>query len=234
MGQAERTAAAARAFDRSWCRIVAARGWWPEGPQVACARLLREGGPNVVETPEFVAALGRSLRRWKAFRGVPYEEPRLAAALVAVAPLLAGWRGQSLLTASPGVGERLFELFDTVRDVKPTARKWVATSKLLHHLLPDLVVPLDNEVIAPFFGRSALPVAFEAAFLGEAYAAFVDLAVDPERGIGADRVAAAAGQVPYPVDGADQRDCRVGIARVVDFAIAGYVLDHGRRSLRVR
>jgi hypothetical protein len=215
---------------------VAARAWWPAIPQVACACLLREAGDltQVVTAPDFVSHLGLSLKKWKAFRGVPFEKGRLLQALGEVGPLLAGWHGQSLLTVRPTVGERLFELFDAVRDVKPTTRKWVATSKLLHHLLPDLVVPMDNEVIAPFFGRSALPVEFEAAFLAETYAAFVQLAADPIRGIGADRVRRAAEQVPYAIDGAEERDCRIGIARVVDFAIAGFVLEHGRRALRDR
>ncbi len=215
---------------------MAERGWWPAAPQVACARLLREGDDRaqIVTAPDFVAHLGRSLRQWKAFRGVPFDEPRLLEALSRVGPLLAGWQGESLLTVRPTVGERLFELFDAVRDVKPTTRKWVATSKLLHHLLPDLVVPMDNEVIAPFLGRSALPVGFDAAFLAKAYAAFVPLAADPILGLGAGRVRRAAEQVPYPIDGAEERDCRVGIARVVDFAVAGFVLEHGRQSLRLR
>jgi hypothetical protein len=236
MGQSERVAAVSSAFDRSWSTIAAARGWWPAVPQVACARLLREADDRaqIVTAPDFVAHLGLSLRKWKAFRGVPFEERRLLDALGAVGPLLAGWQGKSLLTVAPTVGERLFELFVAVRDVKASARRWVATSKLLHHLLPDLVVPMDNEVIAPFLGRSALPVGFESAFLAEAYSAFVQLAADPIRGIGADRVRRAAEQVPYPIDGAEERDCRVGIARVVDFAIAGFVLQHGRRSLRDR
>ena len=74
----------------------------------------------------------------------------------------------------------------------------------------------------------------EATFLAEAYFAFVQVAADPIRGVGADRVRRAAEQVPSPIDGAEDLDCRVGIARVIDFAIAGFVLDHGRRSLRDR
>src|SRR5207248_4191341 len=129
----------------------------------------------------------------------------------------------SLLRLRTGGGHDLFELFDAVGEVKPTERKWVATSKLLYHLLPDLIVPMDNLATAPFLGRSQLPVAFDTAFVEEAYAAFVELAT----GISAARVREAANAVPFPVSGAARQDCRIGMARVVDFAIAGYVRDHG-------
>ena len=63
-----------------------------------------------------------------------------------------------------------------MRDIKPTARKWVVVSKTLHHLLPDLVVPMDNLMTAPFLGMSALPATFDGSFLEVAYSAFTDLA----------------------------------------------------------
>lgn len=229
----ERIAAVAAEFDRSWSRLLVAPGWWPARWQVECARLLREAADpaEVVTSPDFLDVLGRSLRQWRAFRGVPFDGGRLTEAMRRVAPLLGEWRTRSLLNAAPTVGEPLMELFEAVRDVKPTTRKWVATSKLLHHLLPDLVVPMDNEVVAPFFGRAALSAAFDRSFLIEAYAAFVDLATGPH-GIGARRIRTAARAVPYPVAGADRRDCRIGVARVVDFAIAGFVLENGRTALR--
>ena len=227
---ARRIAAVSAEFERSWSRLLAAPGWWPARSQVECTRLLRANPDprEVLTSADFLVALGRSLRQWKAFRGVPFEGARLAEAMSRVAPMLGEWRTVSLMHAAPRVGESLMQVFEAVRDVKPTARKWVATSKLLHHLLPDLVVPMDNEIVAPFFGRAALPAAFEASFLAEAYAAFVELAA----GIGARRLRTAANAVPYPVAGADRRDCRIGAARVVDFAIAGFVLEHGRTALR--
>jgi len=230
----ERIAAVSAEFDRSWSRLLAAPGWWPARSQVECARLLRGVADprEVVTSPDFLDALGRSLRQWRAFRGATFDRARLAESMRRVAPTLGEWRTRSLLDAGPAVGEPLMELFEAVRDVKLTTRKWVATSKLLHHLLPDLVVPMDNEVIAPFLGRAALPATFDRAFLLEAYASFVDLATGPH-GIGARRIRSASLAVPYPVAGADRRDCRIGVARVVDFAIAGFVLEHGRGSLRI-
>ena len=144
-----------------------------------------------------------------------------------MAPLLDSWTGTSLLRLRRGAGHDLFELFDAVGEVKPTERKWVATSKLLYHLLPDLVVPMDNLATAPFLGRSQLPVTFEASFVEEAYAAFAELASR----IGAARVRKAATAVPFPVSGSARQDCRIGMARVVDFAIAGYIRDRGRAVL---
>jgi hypothetical protein len=199
---------------------------------VACRRLLREAADPaaVVRSQDFAFYLGRSLKQWRAFRGSTFDERRLQRSLDRVAPLLAPWRGTSLL----GLGRRdghdlvdLFELFDAVRDVKTTERKWVAASKLLYHLLPDLVVPMDNLATAPFLGRSPLPATFAASFVEEAYAAFVELA----GGIGAAWVRKAENAVPFPVSGAARQDCRIGIARVVDFAIAGFVLNDGRAAL---
>jgi hypothetical protein len=194
--------------------------------------LLREAAdPSVgVRSEDFAYHLGRSLRQWRAFRGARFDERRLRRSLDRVAPLLGSWVGTSLLGLRRGEGHDLFEIFDAVGEVKPTERKWVATSKLLYHLLPDLIVPMDNLATAPFLGRSQLPVAFEASFLEEAYAAFAELAT----GIGATRVRKAANAVPFPVPGAARQDCRIGVARVVDFAIAGYVRDHGRAALHRR
>jgi hypothetical protein len=180
-----------------------------------------------VGSQEFASHLGRSLRQWRAFRGARFDERRLRRSLDRVAPLLGSWIGTSLLRLRRGGGHDLFELFYAVGEVKPTERKWVATSKLLYHLLPDLIVPMDNLATAPFLGRSQLPVMFEASFVEEAYAAFAELA----SGIGAARVRRAANAVPFPVPGTARQDCRIGMARVVDFAIAGYVRDHGRAVL---
>jgi hypothetical protein len=138
----------------------------------------------------------------------------------------------SILTLRPEDVEDLFQLFDVVREVKPTRRKWVITSKMLHHLLPNLIVPMDNQMTAPFLGRGSLPATFEASFLVESSSAFVDLAKNRRYGIGARRVRAVAREVPYQVEGAAPDDCRIGVARVVDFAVAGFVRDHGRAELK--
>ena len=237
MAQRDRTAAVAGAFDRSWVSIRRSRGWWPSAAEVRCARLRREAGSSAkaLGTSAYVDALGASLRRWQAFRGVPFDGERFANSLRSVAPLLSGWEGTTILTLRPADGVELFPLFDALRDIKPTERKWVVTSKTLHHLLPDLIPPMDNQITAPFLGRSSLPASFDAAFLAGAYGAFIALGRDRAIGIGARRVRNAAREVPYPVEGERREDCRVGLSRVLDFAIAGLVPHAaGRAALRSR
>jgi hypothetical protein len=233
MGQRDRTAAVAAGFDRSWSLIRESRNWWPAAAEVECARLHREAGTSeaALESSAYVAALGASLRKWKAFRGARFDAERFTASLREVAPLLLKWEGTTILTLRPADAADLFDLFEALRDIKPTERKWVATSKTLYHLLPDLILPMDNLVTAPFLGRSSLPAAFERAFLVEAYEAFIDVARDRDVGIGAKRVKVAAQDVPYVVEGAQPQDCRIGLARVIDFAIAGLVPDHASRAI---
>ena len=187
---------------------------------------------SVVTSQDFASHLGLSLKKWRAFRGARFDEGRLRESLDAVAPMLMTWQGVSILTLAPDAGQGLFELFDAVHEVKPTQRKWVATSKLLHHLLPDLILPMDNQITAPFLGRGALPATFEPTFLAEAYSAFVDLARNRGHGIGVRRIREAAKAVPFPVAGTRREDNRIGLARVVDFAIAGFVNAGGRVGLR--
>jgi hypothetical protein len=237
LAQRDRTAAVAAAFERSWASIRRSRGWWPSAAEVRCARLRREAGSSAkaAETGAYLDALGASLRRWQAFRGVRFDADRFADSLRTVAPLLTTWEGTTILTLRPADAVELFQLFEALRDIKPTERKWVATSKTLHHLLPDLILPMDNLITAPFLGRSSLPASFDAAFLAEAYEAFMALGRDRAIGIGATRVRTAAREVPFPVDGERRVDCRVGLSRVLDFAIAGLVPDAaGRVALRSR
>ena len=214
--------------------MLDAPGWWPGPRQIECARLMRQAGrsSDAISSDAFVTALGSSLLKWRAFRGARFDRERLRASLQALAPLLRRWEGVSILTLRPEDIEDLFELFDAVREIKPTTRKWVVTSKLLHHVLPNLIVPMDNLLTAPFLGKGSLPATFEAPFLVESCSAFVDLARGRSHGIGALRVRAASREVPYPVEGSALMDCRVGLARVLDLAIAGFVREHGRTELR--
>ena len=236
MSQRERTRAVAEGFTRSWSSMLESPSWWPDHAQVECARLRREAGSGALalSSNEYLEALGGSLRKWRAFRGARFDPERVGASLRSVTPLLRRWEGTSILTIRAYEIDGLFRLFEALRDIKPTQRKWVVTSKTLHHLLPDLIVPMDNQMTAPFLGRGVLPATFESSFLVESYSSFVGLARDRGYGIGARRVRAASREVPYPVKGARLQDCRVGHARVLDLAIAGFVREHGRGDLRRR
>jgi hypothetical protein len=225
--------AVAGAFPHSWSLMLGLRNWWPATAQIECRRLQREAGSlaEALRSDQFVDALSRSLRVWRAFRGVRFDIERVKASLLAVRPLLSRWEAVSILTLRTHSVEGLFELFDAVRDIKPTARKWVVASKTLHHLLPDLIVPMDNLMTAPFLGRGSLPATLEASFLVQAYSAFIDLGRHPAHGIGARQMRAAARAIPYPIPRTAPLDCRIGLARVIDFAIAGFVMDQGRAKL---
>jgi hypothetical protein len=232
--QERRNAAVAAAFDDSWTLIRQSRGWWPSRRETELRRLAREAGgvSAAVESPGFVDLLGASLRAWRAFRNARYDRDRLAGALHNVAPQLPRWEGVTVLTLPPGDVPGLFELFDAVRDVKPSQRRWVVTSKLLYHLLPDLIPPMDNMLTAPFLGRSSLPPDFGVEFVVESMSAFVDLARNRRYGIGARRLRAAAKEVPFPIEEAASTDSHIGPARALDFAVAGFVLRDGDEALR--
>jgi len=229
--QAARTAAVAREFDASWAAITAERGWWPDRTQVALSRILAEAGSieAAVERDDYVRSLRRSLNRWKAFRGAAVTDEHMARVLRAAAPTLDDLRPTRITSLRSSRVPRLFDAFDALRDLRPSARKWVATSKTLHHLLPDLVVPMDNLITAPYLGRSSLPERFDDEFLLETYTAFLGL----RDAVGVRRVREASRRVPFPVEGASPRECSIGEARVVDFAIAGYVGRRGGTALRL-
>jgi hypothetical protein len=229
-GQAARTAAVAREFAASWDAIAAEPGWWPDRAEVELARMLIDAGSigAAVAREDYVRLLHRSLNRWKAFRGAVVSDEHLAGVLRAAAPALDRLRGQSTASFRMSRVPWLWEAFDALRDLRPSARKWVATSKTLHHLLPDIVVPMDNMITAPFLGRATLPERFDAEFLEQTYAALLDL----RDAVGVRRLHEAARSVPFPVPDARLRECRIGAARVVDFAIAGYVRRHGAAALR--
>jgi hypothetical protein len=234
LGQLERNVAIAEAFDQSWSHMLGLRDWWPSPSQVACSRIWRQAGSvtTALASSEYRDAIGSSLRRWRAFRGARYDPGRFDNAMRSAAPLLHRWEGTSILTIAVNDVGDLHDLFAAVRDIKPTERKWVVTSKALHHLLPDLIVPMDNRMTAPFLGRGSLPTAFDSAFLVEAYAAFLEVIRNPAFGVGARRIRAAGREVPYPVAGSTPTDNRVGLARVVDFAVAGFILRNVSASIR--
>jgi hypothetical protein len=87
-------------------------------------------GAKLVSVPAFEASLQRC-----AADVVPFEDDRL--------------EGETLDGAA--VAERLWSLIEKLR-ITATSVRLVACTKALHHLLPNLVVPMDRQFTGAFFG----------------------------------------------------------------------------------
>jgi hypothetical protein len=108
-----------------------------------------------VESDAFVRSLYTTLQKWgldqRASKLVPVDA--FGRALRAASPRL---EQLELLTINgaglpPGLTEQLWQLVSSL-DVVENAAKIVAGTKTLHHLLPDLVPPIDRKYTRPFFG----------------------------------------------------------------------------------
>jgi len=126
-----------------------------------CISLRRQAGSvrAAVDDPQFLHALRRTLRAWgigvRASRLVPEDE--FAAALRAALPTLEIL--EPLAIDGPDlpvdIADQLWMVIESLGVVENMA-KIVAGTKTLHHLLPDLVVPMDRAWTGKFF-RFHLP-----------------------------------------------------------------------------
>ena len=149
-----------------------------------CIRLRREDGSvhAAVGDERFIQALQRTLRAWgigvRASRLVPADD--FAAALHAALPQLEDLEPRTIDGELPAdIADRLWFLISSLGIVKNSA-KIVAGTKTLHHLLPDLVVPMDRAWTGTFF-RFHLPEwqdsASQRRIFGLAYARFAEIAL---------------------------------------------------------
>jgi hypothetical protein len=131
--------------------------------------------------PEFAASLHRTLRAWGLGMraSVLLPEPALAAALAAAIPALAEL--DDLRIDDPGLPDRatdhIWALVSGLGVVENQA-KIVAGTKALHHLLPDLVPPIDREWTGLFFGYQ--PQRFQSgqqSLFHNMFATFRDIAL---------------------------------------------------------
>jgi hypothetical protein len=129
----------------------------------------------------FVEALQRTLRAWgigvRASRLVPAGD--FAAALRTALPRLEELEPLAIDGELPaGIADRLWSLISSLGIVQNSA-KIVAGTKALHHLLPDLVVPMDRAWTGAFF-QFHLPEwqdpVGQRRILGMAYAQFAEVA----------------------------------------------------------
>jgi hypothetical protein len=114
-------------------------------------------------------------------------------------------------------GDLLVRLFEGLEGVKSSAAQVVFASKTLHHLLPELIVPFDNQITCGFFGWRMLPNRASAEWLCGIYSILGDVASE----VGP-KTLDALGEPYWPLDPAVSRAFRIGRARVVDLGMEGY------------
>lgn len=187
--------------------------WHPGGKHARAMtiRWAKGSATAALDDDEFTDQVFGALRKWQAFRGDLVGREGFEAALENARPLLMDLEDVSILRFdSESHGDDLFKLFASVRDVKKTERKWMVCSKLLYHLLPDLVSPMDNKFTAPFLGwRNGLPAGLDRGFFDDILAVYSSIAIR----IGQQRLRNAATRF----------DPKLGLARTIDFAITRFI-----------
>lgn len=107
----------------------------------------------------------------------------------------------------PSIVKRVWSVLTALR-VSIAKARIVANSKALHHLLPDLVPPMDREYTFQFFyGRNMLSVD-EATAFGEMFSRLIRVACNQQSTIGA----------------LLDRSWNTSAAKVIDNAIVGYMI----------
>lgn len=137
---------------------------------------------DAVADQQFVTCLRQTLVAWGLGRraSVLEREPRFGEALRAAAPAIAEF--EQLTLDSVGnprdVAAQLWDVINTL-DITPNHSKLVAGTKALHHLLPDLVVPMDRQWTGTFFNLSMASWQHpkqQAAALCQVFTEYADLA----------------------------------------------------------
>jgi hypothetical protein len=174
----------------------------------------REPRPSqLLSNGEFTESAFLALRRWQAFRGSRERVtlPHFQSVLRQIDPQeLDRFADLTIVNFDFGKdGPGLLRLFRQCEAVKPTKRKWVAVSKTLYLLLPDLVPPMDRSTWT-FLGRS-VPVGLDEAHFRTAYGAFSKIAKGVS-GRGIDLQGFAQGE---------ENEVKLGLGRIVDFAVLG-------------
>ena len=114
-------------------------------------------------------------------------------------------------------GDLLVRLFAGLEGIKSSGAQLVFASKALYHLLPELIVPFDNQVTCGFFGWRSLPNRASDEWLWSMYSILGKVAseVGPE-------ALDVLGEPDWPLDPSVSKALRIGRARVIDFGMEGY------------
>lgn len=173
--------------------------------------LRRQAGTaaTAAANPAFAASLHRTLQAWGigVRRSVLVPEPAFATALAAASSALAKLDGLRIDDpALPGgTADRIWALIRGLGVVENQA-KTVAGTKTLHHLLPDLVPPMDREWTGRFFAYQ--PQRFQSrqqALFGQMHATFQEIATQVD--------------LPMRVNGLGWR---TSTTKLLDNAVIGY------------
>jgi hypothetical protein len=107
---------------------------------------------SAIQNQEFLVSLRDTLRAWGiGVRGSIMREGPFGDELRRWSDSLVALDKVGLATATDQVRDEIWRLVQVIRIVENKARL-VALTKTLHHLLPDLVVPIDRTYTGPFFG----------------------------------------------------------------------------------
>jgi hypothetical protein len=162
----------------------------------------------------------RALGEWRATRGdaIPASGFARRALASEFTEALSAFEGVSLSTLNArSEGTSLASLFRGLEGIKRSDAQLVAVSKTLYHLLPELIVPFDNEVTCGFFGWHSLPHRVEDAWLSDVYGILASVA----RSVGP-TLLDELGRPAWPKDRGVASALRLGQGRVIDFAMEGY------------
>lgn len=133
-----------------------------------------------IESPPFLKLVYLTLESWGMnSRGaalVPFEifQGRWAA-YVDDLVVLDSTRLDDLGSETDAIGKRLWRLIESLR-ITGTKSHLVAGTKALHHILPDLVPPMDRAYTAPFFGWAQRLQGRESEFFEVSFRAYSDMA----------------------------------------------------------
>lgn len=194
-----------------WVRLYDANTVDP-GHVETISQLRGLGVGNAIGDTGYVRSLNTTLSKWLAYRPLP--KPSDAALEAALAPLrqdLLGLEGEALDDPHLDrevVGGKVFNVISAVASAlgKPHL-PLVLGSKAIHHVLPDLVPPIDNVTTAWFFtwGEGAASSTRAQATFMQAFEALHEVALraDPRRYV-------------------TGRGWRTSLSKVLDNALEGY------------
>jgi hypothetical protein len=106
-----------------------------------------------IDDDQFLGSLRETLRVWLGERGARVrDESSFSLGVRRRKTEIAALEKFTIQTAGTQVFQKLWLLFSSL-EVTDNQTKLVAGSKLLHHILPKLVVPIDRAYTAPFLLR---------------------------------------------------------------------------------